>query len=676
MPAPSPGGTTGRSTVRGTSAGGSRRSARESTGPSRDDCGRLPRRVRRSAGSGRGRLARAAGPVRGTRPLRTGSPVRTRGGASGGRLRFRAGGPCAVPGRAWGQGPVFRASVRGRVSRSRGPRPRGRRGPPGRVRAEADGVVGPVDGMRVRPRPEPPPGGAAGGRTPAGSRHGRQDARFPPPSNPLAGGHGRRGPRRPARPPARPAPSAGHRPGPAARPSDPAERGPRPRRLVLQAVLERAHAAQDDAAAGSALAPAAERAAALVGLELEEAIARQNADRLPGHDVTVLLQELVATVHPAAAEGGCSAGPAPYAVRWRVCCAATSRQPRPQSGTWGLRRRPRRGPSRRPGGLRRTAAGPHRPRPRRGGRRGRPPAGRAAAGVAPDRPGRHAPACPPARRAPGRAPPTPRARAPSRTRAPRSLQHGGAKEWWDRAVEATLRLLVGCPIPEGARLVALVFTDCPSERAADLQQRARAALGPAPTAAEVEQGSACRHRAGRWQPGAARVLAAGMGPVPDLVGATAGRFRPAARRGPAACSRPGHPTRAPPSTWCRSSAPSPRRRRSCWSWPSRPARSKPPCWPPPRTPAPTGTRSPYTASSRPVRPPGPPMPRRAHRPRPGGARRALPRGRRERRAPTRRPAGRPGTGGAGCPHAAPHPARPRTRPPPLSCPQTRRCSTC
>lgn len=51
-------------------------------------------------------------------------------------------------------------------------------------------------------------------------------------------------------------------------------------------------------------ATATERATALADLELEEAITRQSADRLPGHNVAVLLRELVATVHPAATEGG------------------------------------------------------------------------------------------------------------------------------------------------------------------------------------------------------------------------------------------------------------------------------------------------------------------------------------------------------------------------------------
>ncbi|MFC8949506.1 hypothetical protein [Streptomyces rochei] len=61
----------------------------------------------------------------------------------------------------------------------------------------------------------------------------------------------------------------------------------------------------------------------------------------------------------------------------------------------------------------------------------------------------------------------------------------GTGPWWDLAVEVTMRLLAGRPTPEGARLAALVLQECPSERSADMQQRARAALGPAPATAEI-----------------------------------------------------------------------------------------------------------------------------------------------------------------------------------------------
>lgn len=63
----------------------------------------------------------------------------------------------------------------------------------------------------------------------------------------------------------------------------------------------------------------------------------------------------------------------------------------------------------------------------------------------------------------------------------------GAGPWWDLAVEVTARLLAGRPTPEGARLAALVLQECPSERAADVQQWARAALGPAPATAEIDK---------------------------------------------------------------------------------------------------------------------------------------------------------------------------------------------
>ncbi|WP_063835832.1 hypothetical protein [Streptomyces mutabilis] len=43
------------------------------------------------------------------------------------------------------------------------------------------------------------------------------------------------------------------------------------------------------------------------------------------------------------------------------------------------------------------------------------------------------------------------------------------------------------PTPEGARLAALVLDACPPERATGLHQRAHAALGPAPAAAEIDR---------------------------------------------------------------------------------------------------------------------------------------------------------------------------------------------
>lgn len=75
------------------------------------------------------------------------------------------------------------------------------------------------------------------------------------------------------------------------------------RHLTLEAVLKRAHSAQEAMEAGPVPEPGAEHAAAVADLEVEETIVRQNADRLPGHDIAGLLRELTATVHPAAGGG-------------------------------------------------------------------------------------------------------------------------------------------------------------------------------------------------------------------------------------------------------------------------------------------------------------------------------------------------------------------------------------
>ncbi len=87
-----------------------------------------------------------------------------------------------------------------------------------------------------------------------------------------------------------------------------------------------------------------------------------------------------------------------------------------------------------------------------------------------------------------------------------------AGQWWDLAVEATVRLLAGHPTPEGARLVDLVLTTCPPERTADLHRRARQALC-APAAAEVERvRPAGAERAGAWSPVLPAPLLAGLDP--------------------------------------------------------------------------------------------------------------------------------------------------------------------
>lgn len=96
-----------------------------------------------------------------------------------------------------------------------------------------------------------------------------------------------------------------------------------------------------------------------------------------------------------------------------------------------------------------------------------------------------------------------------------------------------MRLLAACPTPEGARLAALALDACPPERATGLQQRARAALGPSPVAAEVDQvlpAVGIDEADGRKR--AAHLLAAGLGLVanPARPAAPAGAARPT--RGP------------------------------------------------------------------------------------------------------------------------------------------------
>jgi hypothetical protein len=242
--------------------------------------------------------------------------------------------------------------------------------------------------------------------------------------------------------------------------------------LALQAALRRAEAAQEAAAAGAGPGPAG-RAAALADLEVEEAIARQSADRLPGHDVAVLLRRLVTTVHRVPADGG------PF--RWaRAARGAVA----------GLLRRD----------VEATA-----------------PAARHLVfdvDLAQVRPGDPAAFAGPllartvldlaAADAAAGVPLAERLRSWSRIEQADAHLHArllaahltghpphptppdgeglaaGVGEWWDRAAGATLRLLAARPTADGARLAALVLAGCPPERAADLQQRARTVLGPAP----------------------------------------------------------------------------------------------------------------------------------------------------------------------------------------------------
>ncbi|MFG2359707.1 hypothetical protein [Streptomyces sp. NPDC048521] len=235
-----------------------------------------------------------------------------------------------------------------------------------------------------------------------------------------------------------------------------------------------------------------------------------------------------------------------------------------------------------------------------------------------------------------------------------------AGEWWDRAVEATVRLLAGRPTPEGARLAALVLEACPPERAAGLHQRALAALGPAPAAEELDRvlPAAGVDEVGRrdeplaswlriwaWSPVLPACLLADFAPL--LAGLR--RLEPA-----------GPPARGPPSARGRAITP-PSLWRTCWSWPPQPARSRPPPpWPAPRTRAPPATRSCCSALWRPPLPPGPPTSPRSSTPWPGRSspRSTSPPPRVPRVTPAPSPPVRPRPSTPRSPSAAPCPLRP------------------
>ncbi|MEV7157266.1 hypothetical protein AB0N77_22005 [Streptomyces misionensis] len=138
---------------------------------------------------------------------------------------------------------------------------------------------------------------------------------------------------------------------------------------------------------------------------------------------------------------------------------------------------------------------------------------------------------------------------------PAGAEDAEAEQWWDLAVDATVRALGRRPTPEGARLAALVLETCPPGRAAGLDQRVRAALGGAPSAAVVEQqllpaGPDRAERAGRageaveplaswlrvwaWSPVLPAPLLAGFGPLL----AALRRARPQGPPDPRAAARP------------------------------------------------------------------------------------------------------------------------------------------
>ncbi|WP_316779947.1 hypothetical protein [Streptomyces sasae] len=64
---------------------------------------------------------------------------------------------------------------------------------------------------------------------------------------------------------------------------------------------------------------------------------------------------------------------------------------------------------------------------------------------------------------------------------------GGTGEWWEQAIELTVRILAARPSPEGARLAALVLGNCPPEHAEQLEANARTALGTPPAAGLVAE---------------------------------------------------------------------------------------------------------------------------------------------------------------------------------------------
>ncbi len=134
---------------------------------------------------------------------------------------------------------------------------------------------------------------------------------------------------------------------------------------------------------------------------------------------------------------------------------------------------------------------------------------------------------------------------------PTDAAGAGTDQWWDRAVEVTVRLLAGRPTPEGARLAALVLDTCPPGRAADLNQQARAALGPAPAAEELDQalpgaGAGVDEADGRTEPLASWLRVWRWSPVlpaPLLTGfapllAALRRLQPAGPPDPRAAARP------------------------------------------------------------------------------------------------------------------------------------------
>ncbi|MFF4933424.1 hypothetical protein ACFY2H_31715 [Streptomyces griseofuscus] len=252
--------------------------------------------------------------------------------------------------------------------------------------------------------------------------------------------------------------------------------------LALRAVVERVADAEARAAGTGDGAAAEELVAAALAAEEEmrERIAEQSAARLPGHEVAVLLRELVRTAYPAGPAAGAHPNVAmiravlagllardvallPGASRTLVFGGDLDLVHAGDAAAYG-------GP-----GLARTVLDLAAADADAGvglGLRTRAWA-RLAAVDAPlhDRlVAAHLAARPPA---PAGQSPTPAA--------------GDVNEWWERALELTARLVAAGPGPEPARLVDLVFRTCPPGRAGELETRVRAALGAPPPAAAVEE---------------------------------------------------------------------------------------------------------------------------------------------------------------------------------------------
>ncbi|MEV7157270.1 hypothetical protein AB0N77_22025 [Streptomyces misionensis] len=295
---------------------------------------------------------------------------------------------------------------------------------------------------------------------------------------------------------------------------------------ALQAVAERAYAAQERAAASpDATAAPGPAAQALADEELETAAARDVAGRLPDHEAAGLLRELVRTAHPA---GGAPFGwlaPLRQALAGLVRrdVEATAEAARHVVFDTDLDEVSLRHPAQS------AFLGPLLA------------AAEAAAGVAlAERTGAW----------PRVAAVEPRLH--DRLLASHLAAHppaGGTDSheldrWWDEATGLTVRLLAARPTPEGARLAALVPDSCPPARSGGLHRRARVALGPAPSADAIDHVLATGRADGTTEPLASWLRAWDWSPVlpPELLAGVAPLMAALLRHKPAG---PADPRSAP-----------------------------------------------------------------------------------------------------------------------------------